>query len=47
MQVGNLCLLVGSQDGAETGRPLTEAALRSIAEKLAARAQVRLAQLQG
>jgi hypothetical protein len=46
IQVGDVCLLVGSQGGSESGQPLTEATLRSVAEKLTARAQARLAQVQ-
>lgn len=47
IQVGNVCLLVGSQGGAESGQPISEAALRSVAEKLAARMQAKLTGTQG
>jgi hypothetical protein len=46
MQVANVCLLIGSQGGAESGDPLPEDLMRSIAEKLLARAQTRLAEIQ-
>jgi hypothetical protein len=46
-QVGNLCLIVGSQGGAESDDPLPEDLMRSTTEKLVARAQARLAEIQG
>jgi hypothetical protein len=46
MQVANICLLVGSQGGAQSGQPLPEDLMRSIAEKLLTRAQDRLGQIQ-
>ena len=46
MQVANVCLLIGSQGGAQSGEPIPEDLMRSIAERLLARAQDRLAQIQ-
>jgi hypothetical protein len=46
-QIGNLCLMVGSQGGAESDDPLPEDVMRSTAQKLLARAQARLAEIQG
>ncbi|OFW61928.1 MAG: hypothetical protein A2133_06900 [Actinobacteria bacterium RBG_16_64_13] len=46
MQVANVYLLVGSQGGAQSGDPLPEALMRSLAEELLARAQDRLAEIE-
>jgi hypothetical protein len=46
MQVANVCLLVGSQGGYESGDPFPEDLMRSIAEKLLARTQERLVEIQ-
>ncbi len=46
-QVGNVCLIVGSQGGAESDDPLPEDVMRAMAGKLLARAQSRLAAIQG
>jgi hypothetical protein len=43
LQIGNVCLLVGSQGGSQSGQPVSEGVLRSVAEKLLAGAKSRLA----
>jgi hypothetical protein len=46
LQIGNVCVLVGSQGGSQSGKPLPEHLLRSVAAGVAARTQARLVQIQ-
>jgi hypothetical protein len=46
IQVSNVCLLIGSEGGAESGEPLPEDLMRSTAEQLLARAEAQLVETQ-
>jgi hypothetical protein len=46
IQVANVCLLIGSEGGAESGEPLPEDLMRSAAEQLLARAEAQLVEIQ-